>query len=359
LRYRPLRADSTATMLASMDDLTKRPKTDPTALFHERDGIYAPELLAAAIVGFDLFSWLAKSPASKQMICESFGFAERPVGVMLTLFSAMGYLEEHGERFHLTNMAREFLVRDSPWFVGPYFTHFAGRPVYQGLLETLRTDKPGGWIGANARKPWAEAMEDDTFAEQFTRTMDCRGRYVGPVLAASLDLDSHRHLLDIAGGSGIYACSIAAAHPHLKVTVFERPPVDRVAAKSIEKRGFQDRVGVVGGDMFSDRFPGDADVHLWSNALHDWNCQAIQLLLSKSFAALPTNGLLIVHDKHLNREATGPLRIAAHSVLIMAGTEGRFYSIAEIEEYLAAAGFVDVSYRDVILDYSIITARKP
>jgi hypothetical protein len=74
---------------------------------------------------------------------------------------------------------------------------------------------------------------------------------------------------------------------------------------------------------------------------------------------LPACGMVVVHDKHLNREKTGPLRIAAHSVFLMAGTEGRFYSIAEIEEYLTAAGFIDVQYRQVILDYSIITARKP
>ncbi len=70
-------------------------------------------------------------------------------------------------------------------------------------------------------------------------------------------------------------------------------------------------------------------------------------------------GLVVVHDKHLNRDKTGPLRIAAHSVFLMAGTEGRFYSISEIAEFLAAAGFVDVHYREVILDYSVITARKP
>jgi hypothetical protein len=83
------------------------------------------------------------------------------------------------------------------------------------------------------------------------------------------------------------------------------------------------------------------------------------MLLEKSFAALPPGGLVVVHDKHLNREKTGPLRIAAHSVFLMAGTEGRFYSIAEIEEALAAAGFVDLGFREVILDYSVITGRKP
>jgi SAM-dependent methyltransferase len=345
-----------------MENVTRRPQTDPTEIFRQRDGIYAPELVAAAIVDLDFFSWLAKlpanSPADAQTICASLGLTARPVDVMLTLFCAMGYLKAESGAFHLTEMAREFLVRDSPWFVGPYFAHFVDRPVYKGLLETLRTDKPA-WSDTAARKPWAEAMEDEAFAEQFTGTMDSRGMYVGPALAAQLDLKSRSRVLDIAGGSGIYACCIAAAHPHLQAAVFEKPPVARVTRKSIAKRGFTERVGVTPGDMFRDPLPAGYDVHLWSNALHDWNAPTVKRLLEKSFAALPSGGLVVIHDRHLNPEKTGPLRIAAHSVFLMAGTEGRYYSISEIEEFLSATGFAGTDYREVVLDYSVITARKP
>jgi SAM-dependent methyltransferase len=343
----------------AMENLSRRPKTDPTQIYVQRDGMYAPELVAAATLGLDFFSWLAKSPADLKTTCASLGLAERPVDVMLTLFCAMGYLEKKGEVFHLTELAREFLVRDSPWFLGPYFAYFTDRPVYQGLLETLRTDNPGGWSGVKARKPWAEAMQDDVFAQEFTGSMDARGVYVGPVMAERLDLKDHRHVLDVAGGSGIYACCVVAVHPHMKATVFDRSPVDRVAAKLIAKRGFSDRVSVAAGDMFQDPLPTECDVHLWSNALHDWDAPTVKRLAAKSFAALPPGGMIVVHDRHLNREKTGPLRIAAHSVFLMAGTEGRYYSIAEIEEYLSAAGFSGFDYRDVILDYSVITARKP
>jgi 3-hydroxy-5-methyl-1-naphthoate 3-O-methyltransferase len=116
---------------------------------------------------------------------------------------------------------------------------------------------------------------------------------------------------------------------------------------------------VISGDMFREELPGGCDVHLWSNALHDWDAPLCRQLLAKSFAALPSGGLVVVHDKHLNREKTGPLRIAEHSVFLMAATEGRYYSVAEIEEFLLGAGFVDVVFRDVILDFSMITARKP
>jgi hypothetical protein len=342
-----------------MEDLTRRPKTDPTEIFHQRDGIYAPELVALAIVELDLFSWLATNRADVEHICEAFGFAERPVDVMMTLFCAHGFVEKRGGQFHLTELARGFLVRGSPWFVGPYFTHFRGRPIYENLRETLKTDKPGGWAGAPARKAWAESMQEDKFAEEFTGTMDSRGMFVGPALASTLDLASRRHLLDIAGGSGIYACCIASAHPHLEATVFEQPSVERVTRKCIERRGYAERVGVAVGDMFRDEPPRGCDVHLWSNALHDWDAPTCQMLVAKSFAALPSGGMIAVHDRHLNREKTGPLRIAEHSVFLMAATQGRYYSIAEIEEFLLRAGFTGVEYKEVVLGYSVIVAKKP
>jgi SAM-dependent methyltransferase len=345
--------------MLGMDDLTRRPKSDPNLILRQRDGIYAPELFAVALVELDFFSRLAKSPADFRTICSSMGLAERPADVMLTLLCAMGFVEKHGDVFQVTENAREFLVRDSPWFLGPYFVHFADRPIYRGLRETLRTGKPTGFGSGNIGKPWAESMLDDTFAEAFTSTMDCRGAYAGPALAAGLDLREHRHLLDIGGGSGIYACCIAAAHPHMRATVFERPPVDEVSRKSIAKRGFSERVDVVAGDMFAGPLPLDYDVHLWSNALHDWEAPAVKGLVEKSFSALPPGGLIVVHDRHLNREKTGPLPIAAHSVFLMAGTEGRYYSIGEIEAFLTAAGFRVPTYRETVADYSIITARKP
>jgi hypothetical protein len=342
-----------------MDDLTQLPKYDPAALFGCRDGIYAPELLAGALAEIDFFTWLARSPSPAEAICRSLGLAARPVDVMLTLFSAMGLIERKDGAFHVTGIAREFLVRESPWFIGPYYAHFVDRPICRGLLETLRTGKPAGWAGLKTRKSWAQEMEGADFAQVFTGTMDSRGLYVGPALARKLDLEKYCHLLDVAGGSGIYACCIAAAQPHLNLTVFEKAPVDQVARGCIARRGLAGRVNVVSGDMFADSLTPGCDVHLWSNALHDWDAPEVKSLLDKSFEALPQGGLVVIHDKHLNREKTGPLAVAAHSVFLMAGTEGKFYSIGEMEEFLRAAGFKNLTYTETVADYSIIAAHKP
>ncbi len=340
-----------------MEDLKRLPKHDPTALYRLRDGLYAPELVAAAVTGLDFFTWLAKSPSSAPAICESLGLSPRPAEVMLTLFRAMGLIEKAGQAFRVTGLARDILTRDSPWFIGPYYAPLADRPVCRELLEVLRTGKPAKWAH-NAQRPWKEAMEDAEVSEKFARMMDARGLYLGPILARRGEFRGRSRVLDIAGATGIYACCLVAAHHGLKATVLERAPAARVARRCIAQRGCADRVEVAEGDMFDAPFPADCDVHLFSNVLHDWDENSVKTLLRKSHEALPHGGIIVIHDAHLNRNKTGPLPVAAHSVFLMAVTQGRYYSVSEIADFLREAGFPGMRFARSGMDYSVITARK-
>jgi len=344
--------------VTSFLDLLRSPATDPTSIYRYRDGLYACDLLTAAISHLDFFSWLNERPADRPTICRSLDLRDRPADVMLTLFTAMGLLQNSNEIFSLTDVAREHLVKSSPWNIGPYFDSTKERPVCQDIVTVLRTGKPANWASLKDEKAWAKAMESDQFASQFTAAMDCRGAYLGPAMAARLNCSQHRHLLDIAGGSGIYACGILARHPHLRATVLEKSPVDRIAGRCLAERGFADRINVHRADMFSDPFPKDCDLHLFSNVLHDWDSDRVELLLQKSYAALPPGGMLLIHDAHINTTKTGPLPVAAYSVLLMTLTEGKCYSEKEMTDYLVRAGFSGVACFPTAADRSIITARK-
>ena len=290
--------------------LRTAPHTDPTGIYRVRDGIYAPDLLLAAIVHLDLFTWLAENPATLDETCRALAITARPADVMLTLFAAMGLVEAREGVFHLTPLAREHLVKTSPWFLGPYYESLKDRPVALDLVKVLRTGKPANWGSQKDGKDWHLAMETEEFAVQFTAAMDSRGVYLARAVATSIDFSQRRHLLDIAGGSGIYACSLVTHHPHLAATVFEKPPVDRIAARAIANRGCSGTVGVVAGDMLAGALPRDADVHLYSNVLHDWDEPVVRQLVAKSFDALPSGGLIVIHDAFLNAAKDGPLHVA-------------------------------------------------
>jgi predicted O-methyltransferase YrrM len=340
-------------------DLRTVPQTDPVDIYRVRDGIYAADMLLTALVHLDLFSWLAEHPATKEEICRAFDTADRPTDVMMTLFAAMGLVDASpGGEFHLTPTAREHLVKTSPWYLGPYYESMKNRPVALDLLKVLRTGKPANWSSQKDQGDWHKAMETEAFAAQFTAAMDCRGVYLAQAVAKTIDLSNRRRVLDVAGGSGIYACSLVAHHPGLSATVFEKPPVDRIAAAAIANRGWSDRVSVVAGDMLVDRLPADADAHLWSNVLHDWDEPIVRQLIGKSFEVLPSGGLIVIHDAFLNASKSGPVHVAEYSVLLMHASEGRCYSTREMERYLTDAGFRGVSYRGTAAARGVMTATK-
>jgi SAM-dependent methyltransferase len=340
-------------------NLTHVPNTDPLEIYRYRDGLYAADLLTAAIVHLDFFTWLASNPSDKAAICQAFGTTERPTDVMLTLFAANGFVEARSGVFHATELAREHLTADSPWNLAPYYASLKDRPIAKDFLAVLKTDKPANWGSQKDQLDWHKAMETDAFASQFTAAMDCRGVYLGQALAKKLDLRRFSRLLDIGGGSGIYACSIAAHHSHLSATVFDQSPVDKIAAKLIAERGFSGRVGVASGDMFKRTLPDDCDVHLYSNVLHDWGVNEVRQLVANSFTALRPGGMLVIHDAFINATKTGPLPVAEYSALLMHSTQGKCYSTAEYEGFLREAGFRDFTYFPTAADRGAMTAMKP
>jgi predicted O-methyltransferase YrrM len=322
-----------------MTDLTIAPTTDPVSIYRHRDALYATDMLIAALKGFDFFTWLAEGPQTIDSICEHFGFYSRPVDVMTTLFVASGWLARDGEKLSVTETAHEHLVGSSPWFIGPYFPRVTDRAIATDLLECLTTGNPANFASRKDHQDWHKAMETDVFAKEFTAMMDCRGVLLAQALAKNLNLSGRKQLLDIAGGSGVYACSLAARNPELRATVLDKSPVNKIAAGAILDRGFSDRVDVVASDMLNTPLPGGYDVHLFSNVLHDWDVDLVKQLIGASARSIEPGGLMIVHDTFLNADKSGPLHVAEYSVLLMHVTQGRCYSDKEITDWAGEVGF--------------------
>ena len=342
--------------------LAARAATDPTPLLRYRDGIYAVDLMTAAIGELDFFTWLRDHPGTLAEICEGFDLAGRPADVLLSLAMANGLVARSPDGvFKTTTLAEEHACAGSPWGLRPYYGGLGDRPIVADFLEVLRSGKPANWGGEEGGKDWHEGMEADTeFAEGFTAAMNCRGLFLGNALADNLDLAGRRRVLDIGAGSGIYACCLVAANEGLEATILEQAPVDAIAAREVESRGLSDRVAIASGDMFGrSAWPADHDVHLFSNVLHDWGEAEIEKLLANSFATLEPGGLLVVHEVFLNRAKDGPLPNVEYSAILVHSTQGRCYGVGEMEEMIGAAGFDGFHHRDTAGDRGVITAARP
>ncbi len=335
------------------------PVSDPAPLLGYRDGQFAAELLAAAIIHLDLFTWMDTHPGvGTAELCAHFELAPRPADVLLTLCRANGFIKTDARETHnLTLLAKEHLVSGSPWHLGPYYEPLRDTPAVKDFLKVLRTGKPANWQATDG--DWHRSMLSEEFARGFTTLMNCRGLAFGQALALALTphLGERTRVLDIAGGSGIYAATLLAAHPNLTATVTEQQPVDAIAREMVRDRGLTGRIDVITADLFT-AWPQGAEIHLLSNVLHDWDFPEVRTILEQSAQAIAPGGLLVIHEAFLNDTKTGPLPVAEYSTLLMRVSQGKCYSAAEYVPILSELGFKPGAYEATIGNRGFMTAAR-
>lgn len=322
-----------------------RPATDPTKIFeHFRNG-YATDLLTVAAADFDVFGRLARGPKAIDELRAEIGLAERPANVLFTALRAMDLLVRTADgRLDLTPAAREHLVPGAYFEVGGYIGLVAEAPNVRALAERLRTNRPAGNREEDEgaafifRQGMESAMDRESSARRLTLSLAGRAKNVAPHLAANVLLDEARLLLDVGGGTGIYAIACVQQNPGLRAIIWDRPEVLKVAREMVEAYGVADRVELVPGDMFDDPVPVGADVILLSNILHDWDVPECRTLLKRCADALASGGRVLIHDVFLDDDLGGPLPVALYSTALFTLTEGRAYSAGEYRGWLRGAG---------------------
>ena len=132
------------------------------------------------------------------------------------------------------------------------------------------------------------------------------------------------------------------------------------ADRYIAASGQAARVRTATLNMFTQSWPTGHDAHFLSNILHDWSDETCRLLVKKSFDALPAGGRIVLHEMLMNDDGCGPLPAAAFSVLMLLGTRGRQYTLAELRGFLEPTGFTDVeAFSTGGGYYSLVVASKP
>jgi hypothetical protein len=193
---------------------------------------YGTELLAAAVAHFGLFELLAQQPLTFEQVGAELGLAPRPTHVLIVALRAMGLLQGTGRgRSGLTPLARDHLVPGTEFFAGDYVALVAETPGVKNIVARLRNNTP---VESHPDDPGAafifrdgiaSAMDHEAPARRLTMALAGRARIVGPALAQHYPLPDARRLLDVGGGSGLYAVALLRANPSLRAVVWDRTEV--------------------------------------------------------------------------------------------------------------------------------------
>ena len=290
--------------------------------------------------------------------------------VLFPALCAMGMLDYDGQgNLQLTLIGRHLTMKATPTLTD-YVGLEQNDPGVLEMVERLRNDGPRETPqGISYVKEGAgpSPMDDPDTARTLTLALAGRAQSLAPIVAEKLPM-REGHLLDVAGGTGLFTYEWLLANPTSTATVFDRPPVLAVAAELLDTFGksgragadrVRERVHFQPGDMLTDDLP-ETDLLLAASLFHDWPSETCQQLAYRFAAILRPGGALWVHDAFLNDTLDGPLAVTDYSAQLFWVTKGRAYSRREYRGWFTQAGLEPCDENiPTRMDYGLIWARKP
>lgn len=331
------------------------PVVDDTTIWDAWLALYQTPAISVALE-LEIFEAL-QSPADTPTLAQKTGYSDRGLTALLGMLKCLRLLDRREGKWQLTQAARAYMLKQSPFYWGPFFSYTAASlPLHAQLLDNVKG------VGTGEGRPvqsWEAGEMDEGLARNLTAFMHCHSIAPAIGLAKTCDFSGVSRLLDVGGGSGCYAFSLALEYPEMRATVMDLPTICKVADEYIARAGVADRVDTRAVDMFRQEWPAGYDCHFFANVFHDWSVETCVELARASYAALEPGGRICLQEMLLDDSGDGPIQPVAFSVLMCLATRGQQFTLAALKEILEGAGFTRVGAERSYGYYSLVTGRKP
>jgi len=224
-----------------------------------------------ASIEVGLFSFLDGKKLHYCDIAKGLQLYDYALEPLLLNLTQMGFILKDQDHYSCTAESMILLSAKSEFYRGDYFVDEEKLYIEERLIQFLKTGSaPLVEQGKSYSEMWEKGDIDQNTANGFTGNMHSLMKYTSFINAKNEDFSQQKHIVDIGGGSGAWALALTKQHPHLKVTIFDLPPVINAAQNilSLEDASISERIKFVPGNFFQDPFPRDADSFLLSNILH-------------------------------------------------------------------------------------------
>lgn len=330
------------------------PVKDAEAISHIAFGFMGSKALFAAL-DLEIFAKLSEdTPISLAALnAEVPGVDPNQLETLTTTLCSIGLLSRDAAGGLSNPPAVEaFLSKRKPgWDFGDYLRLQIDKQMYpfMGDLNNVVLDKPLKASFAD----YDEWMADKEAARIYTESQHAGS--IGPAKTlAKLEgdrLQGCRSMIDVGGGSGGFAITLAKRFPELRLDVLDFPNVCEVgreyAAQAADEIG--DRVGFIPGNALEAPFPAGQDAVLMSYLSGSVPADALPELYRKALAAANPGGAIFIHDFMVEDGRTGPPLAALWALQHMVFTPGaKSLTPGFVEATLTEAGWSDVKTVDMI-----------
>lgn len=309
---------------------------------------YAAFQFLTSGVELGVFDLLAETPEiDAQEIAKALQLEAQPLRILLTGLVALKLVHRNNDRYVNDPMIDPALL-SGPRSMSPVL-RWIKQGINRGLTDMTAAIRENRNVGVERfsgdGNTIYQRLEHEPELEKIFH--DCLSLFAMGAPAALGKLAAFEklsHILDVGGGDGTHAITLARAFPNLKITIFDSPGICDVADKKIAASGLSDRIATHAGDFFTDEFPTGVDGVFLSELTPIWSPQRNLGLFAKAHRVLPPGGALVILSVMLNDTEDGPLGAALFSpyFLTLASGEGMAYPAADYHRWLNDSGFSDV-----------------
>jgi acetylserotonin N-methyltransferase len=311
-------------------------------------------------VKLKVFDLLEQHPQTVTELAKKIGAQADSIERLLDACVGLGLLQRRDGAYHNTPAAATYLTASSPLRLTGYinYSNDVMWKLWSHLEDAVREGthrwpQAFGWDGPI----FSHFFKTEEAKREFLMGMHGFGVISSPHVVAAFDLTPFRRLADLGGATGHLVIAACERYPQLRGVVFDLPDAVPLALEIVGMSPVAQRIEVVAGDFFVDPLP-EADLYAFGRILHDWTEEKILRLLKRAYDHLPAGGGVLIAEKLLLEDKSGPRWAHMQSLNMLTCTEGKERTLAEYESLLQRVGFRDVQGCRTSAPIDAVLARK-
>lgn len=299
-------------------------------------------------VSMGIFDALDRVPMTSDRLATELGCQGEPLERLLNACVGLNLLVRNDNTYANTPVATTYLSRSSSETLAGYIL-YSDQVLFKLWAHLENAVRVGG-------PQWSETFGEgggifdhffrtDEAMQTFLKGMHGFGLLSSPSVVTAFDLSSYRQFIDLGGATGHLAITACKRYPRMNSVVFDLPRVIEAVSEHPLEAAVAGRIRYMKGDFFHAAEIPRGDLFGLSRILHDWpDDKALSLLKSIHDRLNPGGGILIA-EKLLAEDKTGPTPAHLQSLNMLVCTEGKERTLSEFRNLLQSAGFGHVQGR--------------